>query len=158
GRYLAGLLREWTADDRATRHELVLYAPDQRLTMAHSAGIAMRTVRGPAGAWWEQVRLPAAAAGRRLDVFFSPAYTIPLRLRTPAVVAIHDLSFVAHPEWFRAREGLRRRWLTRRSAARARAIVTISEFSRRELVERMGVEARRVHVIPPGVESRIPNP
>jgi glycosyltransferase involved in cell wall biosynthesis len=58
---------------------------------------------------------------------------------------------VAHPEWFRTREGLRRRLLTRQSASRARAIVTISEFSRSELIERLGVPAERIHVIPPGV-------
>ena len=28
GRYLGGLLREWTADDRARAHEFVLYAPE----------------------------------------------------------------------------------------------------------------------------------
>jgi len=57
-----------------------------------------------------------AGADRRaadsLDVWFAPAYTAPLRLAAPIVVAIHDLSFVAHPEWFRVREGARRRWLT----------------------------------------------
>ena len=63
----------------------------------------------------------AATAGRDadgLDVLFAPAYTAPLRLDAPTVVAIHDLSFVAHPEWFRLREGVRRRWLTGMSAER----------------------------------------
>ena len=65
-------------------------------------------------------------------------------------------------EWFRAREGLRRRTLTRWSAARARAVVTVSEFSRGELVEHLGIRPERIHVIPegitpPGRESQIPN-
>ena len=41
-------------------------------------------------------------------------------------MTIHDISFVAHPEWFRAGEGLRRRWLTRRGAATAAVIFTDS--------------------------------
>ena len=76
-------------------------------------------------------------------------------MNVPTVVAIHDLSFVAHPEWFRLREGVRRRWLTRESAIRARAIVTISEFSRGELIERLGVPGERVHVIPPGITAPV---
>ncbi len=44
-----------------------------------------------------------------LDVFFAPAYTAPIGVPAPLAVTIHDISFVAHPEWFRAREGLRRR-------------------------------------------------
>jgi glycosyltransferase involved in cell wall biosynthesis len=76
---------------------------------------------------------------------------MPLRLQVPTVVAIHDVSFIVHPEWFRMREGIRRRALTRMSARQARAVITISEFSRRELVEEVGVSAERIHVIPPGV-------
>ena len=63
----------------------------------------------------------------------------------------HDVSFVAHPEWFRVREGARRRWLVRRSAHKAAAVVTISQFSRQEIIERLGVEAARIHVVPPGI-------
>ncbi len=71
----------------------------------------------------------------------------------PTVVAIHDVSFVAHPEWFRVREGVRRRWLTGQTARAARAIVTISEFSKRELIERLDVPAQKIHVIPPGIDD-----
>jgi glycosyltransferase involved in cell wall biosynthesis len=166
GRYLAGLLREWAADDRARRHEFVLYAQEKdRLKGAPkaledadaiSSSFTTRVVDGTPGVWWEQMRLPRAARADRLDVFFAPAYSAPLRLDVPVVVAIHDLSFVAHPEWFRMREGIRRRWLARRAAARARAVITISEFSRRELLERFGLAAAKIHVIPPGIDRDRP--
>ncbi len=151
GRYLAGLLRQWAADETARRHEFVLYAPEPLGIPLDAHRFATRLVGGRADTRWEQHRLPRTIAGDHLDIFFAPAYTAPLRLTVPTVVAIHDVSFVAHPEWFRTREGIRRRWLTRASARRARAIVTISEFSRREIVEHLGVEGARVHVIPPGV-------
>jgi glycosyltransferase involved in cell wall biosynthesis len=106
---------------------------------------------------WEQVTLPRAASADALDAFFSPAYTTPLRLRVPRVVAIHDVSFFAHPEWFPARQRVRRQWLTRRSAETADAILTISEFSRGEIAARLGVEPSRIRVIPPGV-TRAPTP
>jgi glycosyltransferase involved in cell wall biosynthesis len=112
---------------------------------------ATRTISGTGGSFWEQMQLPAVAARDHLDVWFSPAYSAPLRLRLPVVVAIHDLSFVARPEWFRLREGARRRLLSRRAAAKARAVITISEFSRHELVERLNVPPEKIHVIPPGV-------
>jgi glycosyltransferase involved in cell wall biosynthesis len=155
GRYLAGLLREWAVDDDARRHEFVLYAPETLTIELDSRRFATRLVPGGSGTWWEQVRLPRSAGADHLDVFFSPAYSLPLRLKVPAVVAIHDLSFIAHPEWFRTREGVRRRWLARASAARAGAVVTISEFSRREIAERLGVPGARLHVIPPGISAPV---
>jgi glycosyltransferase involved in cell wall biosynthesis len=151
GRYLAGLLREWAVDERARLHDFVLYAsepPEIRIDERFST----RLIPGAGGTWWQQVQLPTVAAADRLDVFFAPAYTAPLRLRVPIVVAIHDVSYLAHPEWFRLREGLRRRWLTRASARRARTIVTISEFSKREILDRLRVGESSVRVIPIGID------
>jgi glycosyltransferase involved in cell wall biosynthesis len=74
------------------------------------------------------------------------------------VVAIHDVSFAARPDWFTTREGLRRRWLSRQSAMQARAIITISQFSRREIVDRFGVGESQVQVIPPGIDRLAPQP
>ncbi|PWT81068.1 MAG: hypothetical protein C5B57_11215 [Blastocatellia bacterium] len=151
GRYLAGLLKEWALDERARRHEFVLYAPDEVRVELDARRFATRLVPGKPNTWWEQMRLPHTARRDHLDLFFAPAYAAPLRLSVPTVVAIHDISFVTHPEWFRAREGIRRRLLTRHSASRARAVVTISEFSRGELIGSLGVPPERIRVVPPGV-------
>jgi glycosyltransferase involved in cell wall biosynthesis len=88
------------------------------------------------------------------DVFFASAYTAPLALGVPLAVAIHDVSFAAHPEWFRPREGARRRLLTRQAARAAEIIFTISEFSKREIVERLAVPADRIQVTYPSVTPR----
>jgi glycosyltransferase involved in cell wall biosynthesis len=153
GRYLAGLLREWALDETTRRHDFVLYVPEPLTIALDARRFATRLVAGSPTTWWEQVRLPRAARADHLDVFFSPAYSLPLALDVPRVVAIHDLSFVAHPEWFRTREGLRRRWLARESAARAGAVITISEFSRREIIDRLGLVESQIRVIPPGITA-----
>ncbi len=162
GRYLGGLLRTWAADEQARRHDFVLYAHAVVGAPFDSGRFAVRLVSGDGGTVWEQRALPAAVAHDRLDVFLSPGYTAPLIMRLPIVVAIHDVSFAAHPEWFGSREGIRRRVLTRRAAARARAILTISAFSKSELIERLRVPPEKVHVIRPGIDiqalSSLPAP
>jgi glycosyltransferase involved in cell wall biosynthesis len=154
GRYLGGLVREWATDGDARAHEFVLYAPEPIALPLDTRRFPTRTVAGSGGTWWEQAQLPRAAAADHLDVWFAPAYTAPLRMPIPTVVAIHDLSFVAHPEWFRPREGARRRWLTSQSARRAASVITISEFSRQELIDRLDVPAEKIRVIPPGIGAR----
>jgi glycosyltransferase involved in cell wall biosynthesis len=161
GRILGGLLREWSTSSLARAHDFVLYAPEpvNVLTAAAPAEIAFdsrrfrtRQVAGTPGTWWEQMRLPKAMAGDALDVFFAPAYTAPLRAKVPLVVFIHDLSYVAHPEWFGLRDGIRRRWLTERTAGNARSIVTPSQFSRSEVIDHLNVPEQRVHVVVPGID------
>ena len=139
GRFLGSLLREWSQSSVAGQHEFVLYAPEPIGVALDARRFRTREVSGATGTWWEQMRLPGAIAGDALDVFFAPAYTAPLRMKVPVVVVIHDLSYVAHPEWFRLREGIRRRWLTERTAIQARSIITVSEFSRGEIIDRLGI-------------------
>ncbi len=150
GRYLAGLLREWTRPGVRHDHDFILYS---HRSVEHSAGCSVRELPGTGGTLWEQRTLPAAMAADKIDVLFSPAYSTPLFTSVPRVVALHDISFAAHPEWFTWREGLRRRALARRSAAVSRRVVTISQFSKGEIVRRLGVDPARIAVIPPGIDS-----
>ena len=137
GRYLSELLTAWKAMAAAAAHEFILLTPENR----HG------------GTAWEQLTLPGLVRNSGADVLFAPAYTGPLRSPVPMVVAIHDVSFAAHPEWFPWREGLRRRLLTRWSARRAARVLTISEFSKREIVRRLGVDPSNVAVTYPGVTA-----
>jgi len=152
GRYLAGLLHEWAATGATARHEFFLYA--HAPIPSAPPRFTTRVLPGTSGTWWQQVTLPAALRADRLDVFFAPQYTAPLALTIPTVVVIYDVSFAAHPEWFRTREGLRLRTLARTAARRARAVVTISQFSRAQIAEHLGVPDARIHVIPPGIPVR----
>jgi glycosyltransferase involved in cell wall biosynthesis len=155
GRYLGELLWRWAARPDAQQRRLILYSPGPVPLLADT--VEHRVLPGKPGTWWEQTALRRAVTRDSLDVFFAPAYTAPVGLSVPVAVTIHDISFVAHPEWFRRREGLRRRWLTRRTAANAAVVFTDSEFSRREIETHFQIDPGRIHVIPPGVTPRPPS-
>jgi glycosyltransferase involved in cell wall biosynthesis len=103
------------------------------------------------GTIWQQLTLPRLVRDSGADILFAPAYIAPLLTRTPVVVSIHDVSFVAHPEWFGPRQRLRLRIGATLSARKATRILTFSEFSKREIVGRLGVDPRKVEVTYHGV-------
>jgi len=80
-------------------------------------------------------------------------YARPLRAPCPVVVTIHDLSFEREDPVLMGR---RDRWIFRRvvpRAARGAArVLTVSERTKRDLVERYGVPPERVVVTPNGVD------
>jgi glycosyltransferase involved in cell wall biosynthesis len=157
GRYLAELLARWTRDPRAGAHEMVLYVPAP-IAGAPWQGrggalVSTRVVPGGGGTAWEQGPLARAVRRDAPDVVFCPGYTAPLLVGCPVVVCIHDLSFFAHPEWFPPRDGWRRRTLVRATARRARTILTVSEFSRAEILHRLGVPPSRVQTVRSGADS-----
>ncbi|HXH05062.1 MAG TPA: glycosyltransferase family 1 protein [Vicinamibacterales bacterium] len=155
GRYLAELLRHWEARaDRAARQLALLIPGDAGLAAPVPDGVEIRRIARGGGTRWEQFPLARALREGAFDVFFAPAYSAPLAHRVPIVLAVHDVSFIAHPEWFSWREGLRRRLVTRLSAARARIVLTFSAFSAAEIRRLLGVDPARLRVIPHGVDRR----
>jgi glycosyltransferase involved in cell wall biosynthesis len=158
GRYVERVLRTW-ATDPAFRHEVTVFLPTPPPARLIALGPAIRwrvEDSKHSGTWWEQTRLSGAIGEARADVFFAAGYTAPLRVPCPFVVAIYDVSFAAHPEWFAWREGLRRRWLTARAARHAQSIVTISEFSAAEIVRYFKVDRARIRIAPPGPPDAVP--
>jgi glycosyltransferase involved in cell wall biosynthesis len=151
GRYLGELLLRWTIRSDAARRRFILYAPERLPLPLPTAFLEHRVVGSGRGTWWEQTALRRAVRADAPDVFFAPAYTAPLGIGVPLAVTIHDISFFAHPEWFRVREGLRRRWLTGRAAETASVVFTDSEFSRAELESRLNITHSRIRVVPPGI-------
>ena len=152
GRYLSEILSAWDDMPEAAVHDYVLCAPEEVSTASSNLRMTSLTGRG-AGTFWEQVTLPALVRRSNADLLFAPAYSGPLLCPVPMVVTIHDVSFAAHPEWFGWREGLRRRIVTRLAARRATRVLTVSEFSKREIVRHLGVAASKVDVVYEGAAS-----
>ena len=80
-------------------------------------------------------------------------YALPFRAPCPVVVTIHDLSFEDEDPALMSR---RDRWIFRRvvprAARAATRILTVSERTRRDLVDRYGLPPERVVVTPNGVD------
>jgi glycosyltransferase involved in cell wall biosynthesis len=69
------------------------------------------------------------------------------------VVTIHDLAFLHYPQFFRPAQRIYQRTFTTRSARAATLVVTVSESTRRDVLE-LGVDPSRVRVIYPAIEER----
>ncbi len=124
-------------------------APGRYTVLAPSA-----RARGRIGAQaWEQVALPAAAARRRASLILSPANLAPLRW--PAnVLILHDAAVFRRPEAYSRTYGAWHRRFGVACARRALTVITVSEFSKRELVELVGLDPGKLVVIRGGVGER----
>lgn len=152
GRYLTSVLKAWRTQSAAAAHEYILCAhQDMVLPDLAPLRVETRLAPGGGGTVWEQIRLPRLLRAAAADVLFAPAYTCPLWCPAPVVLALHDVSFAAHPEWFPWRQGLRRRVLAGRAARRAARVLTLTEFSKREIQKWLGVPAHQIVVVTPGV-------
>jgi glycosyltransferase involved in cell wall biosynthesis len=100
-------------------------------------------------AFWYPLALGRA---RGIDVLHCPSFRGPLRSRVPLVVTVHDLGILRHPEVFNRWTRAYSRLLVPRVVRNARRVIAVSEFTRRELVELLGIPEERVRVIGNAVE------
>ncbi len=99
--------------------------------------------------WWYPHGLPREARG--LDVLHCPTFRGPVRSRVPVVVTVHDLAVLRHPGTFNQWTRRYSRLAVPRVARAARRVIAVSEFTRGEIVELLGVPADRLRVIPNAV-------
>ena len=156
GVYLLHMLRHWLPRDDV-RISLIAHralAPEAASVPGFDRAAVVIKPSSVGGTRWEQLALPRQAAGTGSEVLFSPAYTAPLLISLPTVLALHDVSFAAHPEWYAQPGRFRRNFIARRAAGRAAAVVTLSEFSVAEIARHYGIARDRMHVVPPGAPPR----
>lgn len=135
--------------------------------LAEDAGIRIAAVTRsvdlvPAGV--EAVELPARSqelrmarslprALRRLGAgLCHTQHVLPVRAPCPCVVTVHDLSFVREPGLMGPKDRLVFRSLVPRAVRGAARVLTVSERSKRDLVELYGVAPERIVVTPNGVD------
>lgn len=106
---------------------------------------------------WEQWALPSLAKNEGVDFLICPYNTGPLWIspKIPTIAVIHDLIFLDSPyaSWmtgsaYQQFGRLYRALVVPRIAKNARFIVTVSEYSKRQIVQRLSIPAEKISVIP----------
>jgi glycosyltransferase involved in cell wall biosynthesis len=95
--------------------------------------------------WWYYRGLPRAARG--LDVLHCTTFRGPLRAPLPFTVTLHDLALLRHPGMFPRWHRLSGRAGIGRVGRAADRVLAVSEFTKREAIELLGVRPERVTVI-----------
>lgn len=108
----------------------------------------------------EQIALPRALRKHRIDLFHNPDFTLPFLLprSIPALVTVHDVAYARLPDSNSLKSKLLLKSLVPFSIQRARAVITVSRFSRSEIVGLYPISPEKIQVIPNGIESRFMPP
>ncbi len=102
------------------------------------------------------IHRPQIDRGRNFDLMFSPHFTQASTAHTPRIITFHDLSFLHHHDFFRARQKFWH-WLQnfRETARDADHIIADSEFTKYDLVHTLHVPEEKITVIAPGVNPAL---
>ncbi len=151
GRYLINLLENWGC---STRHRFVLYFKNSipKLGILESSCFIKKTVKAPFGArsnaLFQHCLLPRQAKKDRVDILFSPSYILPVFYSGKTAVAIHDISYEIFPRNLSPADKFLLKKMSRISAKNATAVLTVSEFSKKEIAGHYEILADKIFVTP----------
>lgn len=104
---------------------------------------------------YEQVWLPAQIARDRPDVYHSPDFTLPFAAPGRKVITVHDLIYLRQPEGTSLRARVLYRLLTGASIRRAHTVITVSDYTAREVSEYFDIPREKLRPIPHGVNPAL---
>lgn len=92
---------------------------------------------------------------RREDITMFFNYYIPPGVNGKKITMIHDMTYKVFPETLNKKTLYMLNMNMKKSCKRADKIITISEFSKREIVKYMGVDENIIEVMPIGIEHNL---
>lgn len=95
---------------------------------------------------WEQINLPHYLKKQGSPLLISFSGCGPLNYRNQ-IITIHDVSYERHPEWFSQNFFRYYHFMMPRIARKSHAVLTVSEFSKKEIIETTHVLAEKIHVV-----------
>jgi len=102
---------------------------------------------------WEQFFQPVALKQAGIDLYHALAFVAPAVISCPFVMTVYDLSYKRFPQAFRPLNRFYLNTFTAHSAKRARAIITISESTRQDVIRYFHVAPEQVRTVYCGVDE-----
>jgi len=166
GQYVVSLLEEFSRIISSSRtdldFEVIAHVSEAPIFLQRAASLRAHSVadslRPPiVNVVWHLTALPALCRSRRYDVLFLPAGNrrLPLRVPCPSVGTIHDFSSLHVREKYDRWRVLYIRRVLPVLIRRLSRIITVSDCSRRDLVDYAGARVAAVSVVPNGVDHAV---
>jgi len=97
--------------------------------------------------FWTQIRLSWEMWRRPPDILFIPAHTIPIIHPKKVVTTVHDLGFINFPKAYGWLEKIYHKFALNFAVKNATKIITVSEFTKNELIKYTKIIPEKVAVV-----------
>ena len=150
--YSLHVLRELLAADLENAYRLYLSAPLPPGLLPISPRVSSTLIRLPR--LWTHLGLSREMLRGAPDVLFVPSHVLPLVTPARSVVVVYDVGHRFFPRAHGLVEWLYVEWAIRRHVRLATRLITISESSKRDLVQLYGADPDRIDVAYPAIDER----
>ncbi len=98
--------------------------------------------------YWYDVKAPLALRKYKPDIWIQPYGFCSLSTHIPQIMVLHDLAFLHHPKFIPWYHRLYYQWFTRKFLNKTTALVTVSDFTKSDIIHTYKISDKTIHVIP----------
>jgi len=102
--------------------------------------------------WWFEKSVPKVLKENNVDLFISPDGYASLQTNVPQIITIHDLGFEHFPEHVPYLVRKFYRYFTPKYCQKATKILTVSEYTKQDIISTYNIEAQKIDVVYNGFE------
>lgn len=146
GTYIRNLTRALASLDLENRYTLIAHAKDLKDFQGFPPNFESLTYETPDTAWRDNLLFPLLLRRTPANVFHIPLHHVPLLMVRPYIVTVHDLGAILYEGGAGWKSHLRR-YRLKRGLVRAARVIAVSQATRRDVVELVGVDPRKIRQI-----------
>lgn len=154
GTYIRGLLEGFTQIEADIEWDYIIKPDSSRVGASRKDQSRSHPCKSGSYSLSELFAVSRIANGTKAQIFHAPHYVIPYGLRPPIVVTVHDLIHLQFPQYFSVLQRAYAQWMFTRVKRHARAIITVSERTKSDLMRQFAIPAEKLWVIYHGVSAR----
>ncbi len=103
--------------------------------------------------WWYDVKVPGVLKKNKADIFVSCDGFCSLTAKAPQCLVVHDLAFLYYPHGNKRLHLFFYKKYTPRFLKKAARIITVSQFSKKTIIENYNTPPEKIAVVPNGVKE-----
>jgi glycosyltransferase involved in cell wall biosynthesis len=101
----------------------------------------------------EQIEIPRRLREHKIDLFHAPSFVAPLLSPCKMIMTIHDLNHLVLPHFYTPFHQVYYRVFVKSCIARSTYILTVSQFSKQEIVRTLSLDPEKIFVTYNGVSD-----
>lgn len=156
--YAFHLLKHFYDLDNVNEYSLYTDTPLATDLRPSSPNFKEKRLRWPISRFWTLGRMSLQMLFKKPDVLFVPSHTFPFVAGVKNVITWHDVGYEKYPETYTAWDLASLKQGAKRAFKIADKILTVSNFTKNEIVRIYGVEPDRIKVIYPGCNHQLWRP
>lgn len=152
-RYVYELLRGLSSRDSGFDYTVLVNRDSPLLAERWPSRFKFQIVNAGWISFREQVEIPRILKRNAIDLFHAPSFVAPLMVPCRMIMTIHDLNHLVLPQFYTPLHQIYYRVFVKSCIARSTYILTVSHFSKQEIIRTLGLDDDKVFVTYNGVSD-----